>query len=192
MSTIVVVRKGRRACIAADTLTTLGDLRLRAAYDRHHDKIQRCGDSFIGIVGSAVHSLVVEDAFRRGGFEYDFSSRDGIFRTFVGLHAILKERYYLQPTSKNGEDDPYETSHIDAVIANRHGIFAVYALRDTSEFERFWAIGSGAAYALGAMHALYDRLDDAEAIARAGVAAGAEFDTGSDLPITSRVVELEG
>ncbi|EDY86665.1 20S proteasome, A/B subunit [gamma proteobacterium HTCC5015] len=62
-------------------------------------------------------------------------------------------------------------------------------MRDVTEFERFWAVGSGAEFALGAMHALYERLDDAEAIARAGVEAGAEFNTASGLPVTSRVME---
>lgn len=191
MSTIVVARKAGRACIAADTLTTLGETRLGAAYDRYHDKIQCCGDTWLGIVGSAAHSLVLEEIFREAELEFDFSSRAGIFRTFVGLHSILKEKYFLVPSQKDNSDDPYETSHIDAVIANRHGIFAVYSLRDTNEFERFWAVGSGADYALGAMHAVYDRLDSAEAIAEAGVLAGTEFDTASAPPITRRVIDLK-
>ena len=36
----------------------------------------------------------------------------------------------------------------------------------------------------------YDLLDDAEAIARAGIEAGACFDTGSALPMTSYRVEV--
>ena len=190
MSTIVVARKNNQVCIAADTLTSIGETRLSAKYDVYHDKIQLCGDTWLGIVGSAAHSLVVEDIFKEAEFEYDFSSRDGIFRTFVRLHAILKEKYFLVPSSKNQDDDPYETSHIDAVIANRHGIFAVYSLRDSNEFHRFWAVGSGADYALGAMHAVYDSAASAEEIARTGVAAGAEFDVSSALPITCKTIDL--
>lgn len=191
MSTIVVARKGQQVCIAADTLTSVGDTRLSAKYDVYHDKIQLCGDTWLGIVGSAAHSLVVEDIFNDEQIEYDFSSRYGIFRTFVKLHSILKEKYFLVPNTKNQEDDPYETSHIDAVIANRHGIFAVYSLRDSNEFHRFWAVGSGADYALGAMHAVYDSAVSAEEVARIGVAAGAEFDNASALPITFKTIELK-
>ncbi len=192
MSTIVVARKNQQVCIAADTLTSIGDTKLSAAYDAYHDKIQLCGDTYLGIVGSAAHSLVVEDIFREAEFEYDFGSREGIFRTFVKLHSILKEKYFLVPSSKPpNDDDPYETSHIDAVIANAHGIFAVYSLRDSNEFKRFWAVGSGADYALGAMHAMYDTSESAEAIAKAGVQAGAEFDNASALPITFKTIDLE-
>lgn len=191
MSTIVVVRKGKKACIAADTLTSFGDVKLSSAYDKFHDKIQVCGDSYVGIVGSAAHSLVVEDIFHEAEAEYDLSSRHNIFRTFLRLHGILKEKYFLNTNSKNEDQDPYETSHLDAVIANRNGIFAVYGLRDTNEFERFWAIGSGADFALGAMHVLYDRLDSAEEIAKAGVIAGAEFNNATALPLTFKTIDLE-
>lgn len=191
MSTIVVVRKDKQACIAADTLTSFGDVKLGATYDRYHDKIQICGDSYVGIVGSAAHSLVVENIFEEADIDYDLGSRQGIFRTFLKLHGILKDKYFLNVNGKNENDEPYETSHIDAVIANPHGIFAVYGLRDTNEFERFWAIGSGADFALGAMYALYDRLDSAEEIAKAGVIAGAEFNNATSLPLTFKTIELE-
>ena len=60
------------------------------------------------------------------------------------------------------------------------------------EYQRFWAIGSGAEYALGAMFALYDELDDAEQIALRAVKAGAEFNSGTALPATVRTCVLEG
>ncbi|MBN1379749.1 MAG: MFS transporter [Gammaproteobacteria bacterium] len=191
MSTIVVARKKQQVCIAAETLTSVGDTKLSAKYDAYPDKIQLCGDTYLGIVGSAAHSLVVEDIFKEAEFKYDFSSREGIFQTFVKLHSILKEKYFLVPSSKNQDDDPYETSHIDAVIANHHGIFAVYSLRDSNEFHRFWAVGSGADYALGAMHAIYDSAESAEEVAKAGVMAGVEFDNASSLPITFKTIELK-
>ena len=190
MSTIVVVKKNKQVCIAADSLTSFGDTKLSAPYDHHHDKIQKCGDSYLGVVGSASHSLVIEDIFGDEDAKYDFTSRSNIFRAFLQLHVILKEKYFLNTSAKDNEDDPYESSHIDAVIANSHGIFAVYGLRDANEFERFWAIGSGAEFALGAMYALYDRLDSAEDIAKAGVMAGAEFNNASAAPITFKTINL--
>lgn len=190
MSTIVVVRKGRQACMAADTLTSFEDVKMYSAYDKHHDKIQVCGDSYVGIIGSSAHSLVIEDIFSHNETSYDLSGRQEIFRSFVRMHAILKKKYYLNVNTKDEGNDPYEPSHIDAVIANKNGIFAVYGLRDTSEFTRFWAIGSGSDFALGAMYAVYDRLDSAEEIARIGVAAGIEFNSASAAPITCRTIEL--
>lgn len=56
-------------------------------------------------------------------------------------------------------------------------------MREVFEFKRFWAAGSGREYALGAMNALYDKFDTAEAIARAGIESGAIFDKNSSLPM---------
>ena len=82
------------------------------------------------------------------------------------------------------EDVAYQSSQIDALIANENGIFGMFEFREVHEFEKFWAIGSGKAYALGAMYAVYDRFDDPEEIARVGILASCEFDNSCDLPIT--------
>jgi ATP-dependent protease HslVU (ClpYQ) peptidase subunit len=189
MSTIVIVKKNGIACIAADSLTTFGDLRMSAAMDASHDKVQSYGNGYLGIVGSAAHSLVIESVIKNHKLEIDFSGRMNIFETFRELHPILKDKYFLN--AKDEDDDPYETSHIDALICNENGIFGVYSLREVSEYTQYWAIGSGSEFALGAMHALYERLDSAADIARAGVAAGCEFNNSSALPMTSYTVELK-
>ena len=48
MTTIVIVRKGDTAAIAADSLTTFGETRLAAVHDRTYDKIVRYKDTYIG------------------------------------------------------------------------------------------------------------------------------------------------
>lgn len=189
MSTIVIVKKNGKACIAADTLTTFGDLRMSSDMDVAHDKVQSYGDGYMGIVGSAAHSLVIESIITHNKLDIDFSNRINIFETFREMHPILKDKYFLN--AKDEDDDPYETSHIDALICNQNGIFGVYSLREVSEYTKYWAIGSGSEFALGAMHAVYDRLDSVEEIARAGVEAGAEFNNSSAMPMTSYTVELK-
>lgn len=188
MSTIVVARKGQTACIAADTLTTFGDIRLTSVMDVNHSKIQTFGRTHMGIVGSAAHTLVAERAFNDAELKADFSTRDTTFDTLIRLHPVLKEHYFLN--AKDSEEDPYETSQMDAVFINPNGIFAMFSLREVYEYTRYWAVGSGACYALGAMHAVYDRYKSARDIARAGAEAGAAFDTSSQLPLTFRTVKL--
>ena len=46
------------------------------------------------------------------------------------------------------------------LIANASGIFGVYSYREVFEFDRFWGIGSGRSFALGAMYAVYDKAED--------------------------------
>ena len=189
MSTIVVVKKGNQVCIAADSLTSFGDLRFASAYDADHDKILKKKDAHIGIVGSAAHQLVMESLLADKKVKTDFSSKLAIFETFRNLHPILKEKYFLN--AKDEDDDPYESTQIDALIASKHGIFGVHSLREVSEYTRFWSIGSGSEYALGAMFAVYDDYETAEEIAAMGVKAGAEFNTSSAMPMSSYVIELE-
>jgi len=188
MSTIVVARKGKQACIAADSLTTFGDIRLAHDLDKNSNKIQTFGKTHMGIVGAAAHTLVAERAFRDPAAKVDFSTRDSTFDSLLRLHPILKEKYFLNP--KDSEEDPYETSQIDSVYINSNGIFAMFALREVYEYARFWAVGSGACYALGAMHAVYSKAKTAREIAKAGALAGAEFDTSSAPPLTFKTVTL--
>ena len=189
MSTIVVVKKNGKAVIAADSLTTFGDLRMGVPYDACSDKIQQYDEGYFGIVGSAAHALVMESVLKDKKIKIDFSNRMAVFETFRKLHPVLKDKYFLK--TKDEDDDPYEATHIDALICNPNGIFGIYSLREVSEYTRFWAIGSGSEYALGAMFALYDRLKSAEEIARAGVEAGSEFNTASALPLTIYTVDLK-
>ncbi len=186
MSTISVIKKDQCICIAADTLTSFGDMQLHAVMDANPNKIQTFGDTHIGIVGSAAHTLVVESAFNQDDFDADFSSRQAIFETFTQLHAVLKERYFLNP--KDDDEDPYESTRIDCLIANPTGVYAVYGLREVYEYQRYWSIGSGADYALGAMHALYDTEASAEYIVKKGIEAGAQFNNATALPMTCEIM----
>ena len=187
MTTIVVVRKGSSAVIAADSLTTFGTTRLAPAYDRSPHKVVVYRDSCIGVAGSAAHQLVLENLLERNPM-LDLHGKAAIYETFRKLHPVLKEEAFLNP--KEEEDDPYESSQMTVMIANPSGIFAVYSMREVFEFDRFWAIGSGRDFALGAMFVLYDKTKSPAAIAQAGIHAGAEFDTGTSEPINLHEVKL--
>jgi ATP-dependent HslUV protease subunit HslV len=181
MTTVVAVHKDGQIAIAADSQSTFGDTRLGAVDDAHWNKIFQHEDNYFAICGSAAHDLVLQSALKKIK-NLDFSNRAAIFESFRKLHAKLKEDFYLKPDEE--EDDPYESSQMTVLIANQHGIFGVYSLREVYEFQRFWAIGSGRDYAIGAMHALYDQLD-AAGIAKVGIEVGCAFDVSSSLPMTS-------
>ena len=189
MSTLTVARKGSRIAIASDALTTFDETRLPPDNDAAPEKIVRIGDAYVGIVGFTAHHLVIQDALERMETA-DFSSRRAIFETFVDLHPVLKEDYYLLPESGE-EGDPYESTQVSILIASPHGIFGVYDMREVHEFKRYWAMGSGFAYALGAMSARYDGAPDAAAVASLGVEAGCTFDRSSGPPVTVYELDVE-
>ena len=185
MTTIVVVKKKSEIAIASDALVTFGETRLPHGYEVN-EKIFTLGESYVGLAGSTAHFAVLTDALRNLGDDCRLASRQQVFATFQKLHAVLKEKYFLN--TKEDDADPYESSQITAVIANPSGIYGVYSYREVFSFEKFWGIGSGRNFALGAMFAAYDRTASAAKIAELGVNAGAEFDKSSALP--ARVFSL--
>jgi ATP-dependent protease HslVU (ClpYQ) peptidase subunit len=189
MTTLVAVRKNDEVAIAADSLTTFGDTRLPAQFDRSFDKIVQHRGTYVGLCGSAAHQLVFESVLARHP-ELDFANKAAIFDTFSKLHPILKEQHFLNP--KEEEDDPYESTQVTALIANHNGIFGVYSMREVFEYTQYWAVGTGREFALGAMYAQYGRLKSAAAVARTGIEAGAMFDKNSALPMTLYTLPLGG
>ncbi|MBI3370353.1 MAG: MFS transporter [Betaproteobacteria bacterium] len=179
MTTIVAVRKNGRIAIGCDSLTSFGDTRVAKPYKREHDKILHIAGSYMGVCGSSAHHLVLEAVFARHK-NPKLGSRAEVYETFRKLHSELKEHAFLNP--KEGDDDPYESSQITALIANPSGIYGVYSYREVFDYDRFWAEGSGRNYALGAMYAVYDTIDSAAGIARIGIEAGIEFDKSSGAP----------
>ena len=189
MSTVVVARKGGTVAIASDSLVTFGEMRLPHGYEAN-DKLFKMDGSVIGTVGSVAHFAVLQSALAALQPEQRrLDSREGLFETFLGLHPKLKERFFLN--TKEHDSDPYESSQFAILIANVHGIFGVESYREVFEYQRFWAAGSGRRFALGAMHAVYDRAKTAREIAEAGVLAGCEFDTSSAGPVRVHTYRLK-
>lgn len=186
MSTIVMVKKNGHIALAADSQSTFGETKISAHYDACYNKIFRLEDNLISISGSAAHDLVLQSALKQLK-RPDLSSRMTIFETFRRLHTILKNDYFLQ-TSQD-EEDPYESSQMEVFIANPFGIFSVYSMREVYEYQRFWCMGSGRDFALGALYAGFDGELSAAELAQLGVQAGAEFDTASSLPMTLFTIE---
>ena len=189
MSIIVVVKKAGKAVIAADTMSSFGDTKVSATYTGNRSKIVKCGETYLGLAGASAHNNVFRSIVNHYGKNLSFKNIDDIFETYRKLHMILKDEYFVVPTE--GEKDTYESSQIDALIANPFGIFGIYTWREVYEYERFCALGSGFEYAMGALHAVYESDLSAEEIAAIGISAACEFDNGSGLPLTMHTLELK-
>jgi ATP-dependent HslUV protease, peptidase subunit HslV len=189
VTTVVVVRKGGTVAIASDSLVTFGDTRLAHGYEAN-EKLFKVGDSWIGMSGTTAHFTVLRKALSAlPADEMKLSTRDEVFDTFLKLHPKLKENFFLN--TKEDDADPYESMQFTALIANPSGIFGVYSYREVFEFDRFWGIGTGRAFALGAMHASFDRAKSARELAEVGVSAGCEFDKNSSGPIRVHTIKLK-
>lgn len=193
MTTLVIVKKAGQVAIAAETLVTFGDTRLSSRFEAN-SKILRLdtpqGVNYVGMAGSVAHFPVLRKAM--GSLPPEqvlLGSKDEIFDTFTRLHPVLKDQFYLQ--TKEDDNDPYESSQFSVVIANQTGIYGLYSYREIFEFKQFWGIGSGRSFALGAMHAIWDKAKTAREVAMVGVNAGCEFDKNSAPPVELYSLKLK-
>jgi ATP-dependent HslUV protease, peptidase subunit HslV len=194
MTTVVVVKKDGQVAIAGDTLVTFGDTRLSHRYESN-SKIFKVdtpvGISYIGLAGTVAHFPVLRKAMNAlPKDQLLLGSKDEVFDTFTKLHPLLKDAFFLQ--TKEDDNDPYESSQYSAVIANATGIYGLYSYREVFEFKEFWGIGSGRAFALGAMYAGWEKGKTAREIASLGVHAGCEFDKNSAGPVDVFTLKLKG
>ncbi len=187
MSTVVVTKKDGQVAIGADTLTTFGHTVESAEYVVNSSKILKVGSNYIAHVGHASWQLILTSLFKKMGKTPALNSPQNIFETARRLHRSLKKDYFLN--TDEDEDDPFESSQFHCLIANPAGIFGLYALRSAQEYTKFYALGSGSPFALGAMHAVHAR-GTAEEIARAGVEAAADFDDTTAAPFEVFTMKL--
>jgi ATP-dependent HslUV protease, peptidase subunit HslV len=190
MTTIVTVKKNGLVAIAADTLTSYGNTKETAKYILNSGKIFKYKENYLALAGWGATQLAVENFLANTKKKLSFNNVQEIFQSGLVIHEALKGNYFLRPDDE--ESDPFETSHLNVLIANSYGIFSLTEHRYVQEFSKFYAYGSGADFALGAMFAIYDEENKtAEHIAKVGINAGAEFDDGTSLPMNCYTVKLK-
>jgi len=186
MTTIAVVKKNNQITIAADTLTKWGSAKESATYIKNHGKILQVQDGYLALTGSATFKHILAEFFDHHAAEIDLRNVPAIFRTWQRFHTLLKERYFLQD---NDKDEDLESSKVEVLLANPHGIFGISAHRTVQEFTKFYSYGSGSDYAMGALYTNYDRPEfNAQQLAEMAIATAAEFDDSTGLPLQSFVV----
>ena len=181
MGVVLAVKKNGVICIAADSMYVIGgSTKLTGDQVVNSEKIVEWGSSYIGTTDYPVWPLVLKNYIAQSKQKPALKSREEIFEELLKMHQALKDKYYL--VTEDDEDDEFESSRFESLIVNSHGIFKTYQLRSIQHFVHFAAIGTGTPYALGALHALYERLDTAEEIAKAALNVAVEFDDSSGLP----------
>src|SRR5437870_9519840 len=114
MSTLVMVKRGSEACMAAETLTSWGSMKQSAAYLASPEKIIAVGDSYVGVVGWSVTQTVLRSAFANGCELPEVRTELELFEYGRILHQKLKDEYFLN--SAPDRKDPFETSQLTAFI----------------------------------------------------------------------------
>lgn len=175
MSIAVAVAKRGVIAIAADSQESFGDRRVLRENLRA-SKIARVGSAYIATAGWGLYENILEDYLARARTPR-LTDRKSIFAFFMRLWKDLGKRYSMVNDQPHQDDaSPFADLDSSFLVANRAGIFHVSGNLTVSEFQEFYAVGSGASYALGALQALRDGPLSAEAMARRACEAAMAFD----------------
>jgi ATP-dependent HslUV protease, peptidase subunit HslV len=175
MSIAVAVSKGTSLAIAADTQENFGDRKLHR--DNHRAaKIMQIGGTYLATTGWGLYDNILEDYLARVATPR-LGNRRAVFSFFMRLWKDLSRRYSLVNDQPH-QEEPSPFADLDAMflVVGPGGIFHVAGNLSVTQFRQYYAIGSGASYALGALHALYGEDLTAEDLARRACAAAMEFD----------------
>jgi ATP-dependent protease HslVU (ClpYQ) peptidase subunit len=188
MSVIVGVTKEKEISIASDTQSSRGSLKILDGYKAQDSKIYKIDNTLLGITGWHAIEQIFEHILKNKPKIFDFTSRIKIFESLLQIQDILEEEYFIETREK--DDQPVSSNQLTAIVVNKHGLFDIDSYREVSQFSKFWAIGSGQEYALGAMHALYDKEYKANEIAKAGIKSACDFDDGCSLPFKIETMKI--
>jgi ATP-dependent protease HslVU (ClpYQ) peptidase subunit len=174
MSVAVAVRSKGRVVIASDTKRTFGSGQV-AESNLTDIKVRKVGAAYLATTGWGLYSNILDD-YLQTRRRHALTDQRAIFAFFRVFWKQLHERYSLVSDQRHDDESPFGDLDASFLIVSSHGIFSVACDMSVTEFKQYYAIGSGAPYALGAMHTLYREGADPEPIARKGVAAAAALD----------------
>jgi ATP-dependent HslUV protease, peptidase subunit HslV len=174
MSIAVAVRKGNQIVLAADTQKNFGSFRVSEGF-QPVDKIRKIGLSWVAATGWALYDNLIDDMLKKGKRPV-LKDRQAIFAFFMKMWRELREKYsFVNDQCDDRQDSPFADLDSDFLIVNPGGIFHVASNMSVTEFDRYYAIGSGSDFAVGALHILYDSDLGPEEIARRAVETAIEF-----------------
>ena len=176
MSIALAIEKNGELILAADTLTSFGHTKVPPVLHAA-DKIRRVGASFLATTGWGLYENILEDVIARRK-SIKLGSREQIFDFFLRLWNDLHKKYsFVNDQIDEKEAGPFGNLDSTFLVAGRTGIFYVGPDMSVTKVKHYFAIGSGAQFALGTLHALHGSKLGAEEIARRAVESAIAFDT---------------
>ncbi len=185
MSVAVAVQKDGVVVLACDSQTSFGAERVPPE-NRVEVKYLKVGNAYVASTGWTLYTNILRDVLKRRRSVPRLDSEDSIFRFFNDLWRQLHERYsFVNDQADDSDGSPFGNLDSSFIVVSPQGLFSVSTDLSVARFDRYFAIGSGAPVALGALHALYDRRGAAETIAKAAVSAAISHDIYCGSPINA-------
>ncbi|MGR3173790.1 MAG: hypothetical protein ACUZ8N_04245 [Candidatus Scalindua sp.] len=169
MSIAVVVKKGNEIVIGADTLQSF-DTNMAASDNLNESKLRHIGPVILASTGWGLYDNIFDDYLKRKK-SVRLSKKQEVFMFFEKLWPVLHEKYSFVNNQCDDSNSPFGELDSSFLIATKKRIFYISSDMCVTEFLKFYAIGVGRDYAIGAMHVLYDQKKSAEEIARLAIEA---------------------
>ncbi len=173
MSIAVAVKKGNRIVLATDTQSSFGSCRVLPD-NLQTVKIRKVGSSYLAAAGWGIYDDMLGDFLGRRKVG-SLRTRKQIFSLFLKFWKELHQTYSLVNDQCGEKDSPFGDLDASFLVVNSAGIFHIASDMSTTKFEKYFAIGSGSDYGLGALHALYNTRFDATQLANRAVDAAIAF-----------------
>ena len=186
MTILVAVEKGPDLVLAADTKTSF-DMHTVPIENLRAEKILQVGDAVLGCAGWALYGNLLED-YLKDKRKVSLGSRQHVFRFFLKFWEDLREHYSFVEDRAADEETPFADLDSEFLVVHPQGIFHVASHLTVAQLHRFFAIGAGADYALGALQVLYDQDLDAETLARRAVETAIAFCSDCGGPVDVRTL----
>lgn len=169
MSIAVVVKKDNEIVIGADTLQCF-DSNMADIDNLYETKLRRIGPAILAGSGWGLYDNILDD-YLKGKKPVRLSTKQQVFLFFKKLWPVLHEKYSFVENQCGDAESPFGELDSSFLIATKKRIFFVSSNMCVTEFLKFYAIGAGRDYAIGAMHVLYDQEKSAKEIARLAIEA---------------------
>ena len=189
MSVAVAVVRNGHVHLATDSMIHFGGEKVPPGNlaDR---KMRPVGRAWMAATGWSLYSNILDDWLEGRKRMPSLSSPAHVFRFFNALWDQLHDRYSFVKDQPEDHDSPFGDLDSTFLVASPGGLFHVASDLSVTAFEQYFAIGSGASVALGAVHALWDSDLGGDAIAEAGVRAAIDLDLYCGGPINAERVKL--
>ena len=190
MSIAVAIKKNRQLALGSDSQTSFGSSRV--PWDNlKTTKIHRIGESYIATTGWGLYENILDDYLVRTP-ETKVDTKHAIFTFFMTFWKELHDNYsFVKDQPDKDDESPFGSLDATFLVISPEGVFHVGADMSVTTFEKYYAIGSGADYALGAISVLYDYAPAALTICRKSLGAAIDFDVHCGGETNIKVLELD-
>ena len=176
MSILVGVRKYDSIGLAGDSLHCFV---LRSEGPDHLDrvsKLRQYGLFVIGMAGASIYDTLMDDYLARTKPKHELDEEVKYLRFLVGFWRFVQSEYHLIGEVPPDEESQFAQIECEFLFAGPAGLFTADADLTVMRYRKYCAVGSGARFAYGAMHAIYESELDAVKIAKRAAESAICFD----------------